>query len=483
MFLFANERTNFFVNHLSINNALINRKRHIRKRETKNKCVSPKFIDEKISCTEHLNILNDYQDELKFLMLNKKNEESTDNFQTLKDSSTRDTDIVICVESNCPETTEKIDDNENYENKKFKKENNDDNSSKVNIINLINLHNSLINKSSTNYKKISNVIDIGSNDSKKPSLYNLKNNNDKISLENIKKTIFSNIDENNLIKDLINKYHHCNLKNNNFEKLVEKINNSLINNNNNLKSKFQNDAFNIKGETLNKNANKNKKDSSTYQQILIEKMNNNNNYESILSLSNDRDYMNSIKYISNKYSTSDDKIENNLIHAMKENKKLIDDFKGKNKENANKYDLNMLKGIIKNKKIRKKVRLNFGFLKKISEKKFYSFLDENYMNNFDSLMNEKEINIFKNSDYSNDYDFFILTYFLLGINYIEKSKLNLNENELFSLVQSFVKINESENIKLDTIKKEKAKKIKFKGIKKEKKRNNIIKINLEEIFG
>ena len=105
------------------------------------------------------------------------------------------------------------------------------------------------------------------------------------------------------------------------------------------------------------------------------------------------------------------------------------------------------------------------------------------MNNFDSLMNEKEINIFKNSDYSNDYDFFILTYFLLGINYIEKSKLNLNENELFSLVQSFVKINESENIKLDTIKKEKAKKIKFKGIKKEKKRNNIIKINLEEIFG
>ena len=193
--------------------------------------------------------------------------------------------------------------------------------------------------------------------------------------------------------------------------------------------------------------------------------------------------MNSIKYISNKYSTSDDKIENNLIHAMKENKNLIDNFKGKNKEIANKYDLNILKEILKNKNIRKKVGLNFGFLKKISEKKFYSFLDKNYMNNFDSLMNEKEINIFKNSDYSNDYDFFILTYFLLGINYIEKSKLNLNENELFSLVQSFVKINESENIKLDTIKKEKAKKIKFKGIKKEKKRNNIIKINLEEIFG
>ena len=63
------------------------------------------------------------------------------------------------------------------------------------------------------------------------------------------------------------------------------------------------------------------------------------------------------KYISNKYSI----IENNLINTKKENKKLIDDFKGKNKENANKNDLNILKEILKNKKIRKNVRLNFGF--------------------------------------------------------------------------------------------------------------------------
>ena len=209
----------------------------------------------------------------------------------------------------------------------------------------------------------------------------------------------------------------------------------------------------------------------------------NNNYKSILSLSNDRDYMSSIKYISNKYSSSVDKMENNLIDALKENKKLIDDFKGKNKENSKDFDLRMLKGILKNKKIRKSVKLNFGFLKEISEKKFYSFLNENYLNNFHSLMDGKENNIYKNLENSSEYNFFLLSYFLLGINYIEKSKLNLNENELFSLVQSFMKNNESEKIKLGIIKKEKTKKIKFKGTKNEKKRNNIIRINLEEIFG
>ena len=49
-------------------------------------------------------------------------------------------------------------------------------------------------------------------------------------------------------------------------------------------------------------------------------------------------------------------MENNLIDALKENKKLIDDFKGKNKENSKDFDLRMLKGILKNKKIRTRAR-------------------------------------------------------------------------------------------------------------------------------
>jgi hypothetical protein len=387
-------------------------------------------------------------------MLNKKSEESIDNSQTLKDASTRDSDIIIYVESNCPETTEKIDDSENSEVKKFKQEIYNDNSSSTNIINLINMHNSLIKKNGRNFQKISKVIGVGTDDLKKTILNNSKNNIDKNSLDKIKKTVISNIDDNSMTKDLINKYHHCHLNHNNMEKLVEKINISLINNENNLKTNIQNDIFNINEEISNTNSNKNKKDSSANQNILIDKIHN-NNYKSILSLSNDRDYMNSIKYISNKYSSSVDKMENNLIDSLKENKKLIDDFKGKNKENSKDFDLSMLKGILKDKKIRKSVKLNFGFLKEISEKKFYSFLNENYLNNSHSLMDEKENNIFKNLENSSKYNFFLLSYFLLGINYIEKSKLNLNENELFSLVQSFVKNNESEKIKLGIIKKKK----------------------------
>ena len=39
------------------------------------KYFNPNNIDEKISSTEHLNILNEYKDEIKGLLLNKKNSE------------------------------------------------------------------------------------------------------------------------------------------------------------------------------------------------------------------------------------------------------------------------------------------------------------------------------------------------------------------------------------------------------------------------
>ena len=104
------------------------------------KCFHPKFIEEKISSTEHLNILNEYQEELKYLSLNKKNTDSPENSQILKDSSTRDTDIVICVESNSPETNEKIDDNDNSEIKKFKLQNYNDDDNKLNMITVFSIN-------------------------------------------------------------------------------------------------------------------------------------------------------------------------------------------------------------------------------------------------------------------------------------------------------------------------------------------------------
>ena len=292
--------------------------------------------------------------------------------------------------------------------------------------------------------------------------------------------INSDLEENGMIKKLINKFYHFDFKQSKVEKLVDKINNILINENN-LYNKFQNSKFNFNGDLNNKNIYKNKRDSNSYPHILIEKMNN-NNYESALSLTNDIDYMNSIKYIFNKFSTNSDKMENSLIKAMEANKKLLEDFKGKNKELADKHDKFILKKILKKKKIRKNVKLNFGFLKNISEKNFYNFLDENYLKIPESLMNEKE-NIFKNINSSDNYNFLLLAYFLLGINYIDKSKLNLAENELFSLIQCFLKINQPEKNGLNKIKKEKSKIMKLKGIKKEKKTNNIIRLNLEELFG
>jgi len=481
MLLNLEGRTNLFVNQSSLNNTFTNKKRYRRNKETSNKYFSPKFIEEKISSTEHLNILNEYQDELKFLSINKKNSESSDNSQISKDSSTRDSDIVICVDSNSQETTEKINDNENFEIKKFKLQNNNSNDNKINIINLYNIHKSLKNKIGTNYKKISNLVDVATNGLKNPNSYNFEKDNDKICFEKIKKIINSNFEENSMIKLLINKFYHFDFSHSNIEKLVEKINN-FLNNENNLINKFQNNTININSKINDKNFSKNKRDTSFYQHILIEKINN-NNYESILSLSNDRDYMNSIKYISNKFSLNSEIKENSLIKAMKMNKKLLEDFEGKNNEIANRYELSTLKDILKNKKIRKKVKFCFRFLKRLSEKNFFKFLDENYLKYSDSLMDEKQNkNFFKNLAKLDHYDFSFFAYFLLGINYIDKSKINLSENELFSLIQIFLQFNKPENNEFGKYKKQRSKIMKLKGIKKEKKNNNIIRINLEEIF-
>ena len=116
-------------------------------------------------------------EEYKYISLNQKNSESIDNTQSLKDSSTRDSDIVICVESKSPET-EKNDDFENYDLKKFKLQNNHNNENKVNIFNLLNLNNSIVNKNFSNNTKISNLVDVAGNESKKNNSYDFKSEKD-----------------------------------------------------------------------------------------------------------------------------------------------------------------------------------------------------------------------------------------------------------------------------------------------------------------
>lgn len=204
MLLNIHEPTSLYVNQLSLNYTFNNRKAYTRKKKTPFKYPSPIIMDERISITEHLNILNEYQDELKYISLNQKNSESIDNTQSLKDSSTRDSDIVICVESKSPET-EKNDDFENYDLKKFKLQNNHNNENKVNIFNLLNLNNSIVNKNFSNNTKISNLVDVAGNESKKNNSYDCKSEKDIITFDNIKK-IFKEKDQDN---GNIKKYIRC----------------------------------------------------------------------------------------------------------------------------------------------------------------------------------------------------------------------------------------------------------------------------------
>jgi hypothetical protein len=404
----------------------------------------------------------------------------------MKDSSTRDTDIIICVESYSP-NQEKSEESDNNELKKYKFQNDKNSDNKGTIFNLLNIKNSLINKINPNFQKVSNLIDISSNESKKGESYNYikDKDKDKISFENIKKSLNSDDNESLIIKNLINKFYHFNFNSSSITKLLEKLNNFLINKNS-AENKFQNNIIKIEinNEGNDKINSRGKKDSS-YSNSLIEKMNNFNNYKSALSLSTDQNYFNSIKYISNKIISHGDIIENNLMKALQESNKLIKEFQTKKKEIAEKHDLYILNEILKNKQIRKKVKSNFEFLRGISEKKFYEFLNENNeLDKSDLLINKKRKNINMSLllDKNEKYAFFIFVYFLLGINYIEKSNLNLSESELLSLIPYFIQDNNLNKRKYRTFKKMKSKTIKFKSIEEPKKGNNIIRLNLEEIF-
>lgn len=321
MMLDLGGRTNLFVNQSSLNYTFKNRKRPYRKRDIPKTIFHQNNVDEIISNTEHFNILKEYQEELKFLSLDKKNLESSDNSQTLKDSSTRDSDIVICVESNFPESEEKYEENEHFEIKKVKLQNNNH----ENIFNLLNLHNSIINKNHLNYNKITSLIESTKNESKKCNSDIFQNENNKFNFEGLKGIIE---EENNSMKHMINKFYNFNINHSNVTKLVEKINNCLINKNNE-ESKLQNGNF--KDQTIINN-NKNKKDINFYSNLLIEKTN--NDFKSCLSMTNDKNYFDSMINIANKISLNGDKIDNNLKKSIAKNKNILTEFNGKKKKSA-----------------------------------------------------------------------------------------------------------------------------------------------------
>ena len=439
------------------------------KRRQKKSIEFPKFniIDEKISLTEHSNILNEYQEELKFLALKRKNPDSLENSQIFKEVSTRDSDIIICVDNNIED--------QNSEEKEFKSKNlNIKNENNIDIFNLINLNNSLFNKIGSNFKKVSNFVEMSKIDKQKNNFIQ------ETGKSNFKKVTNNKVSKNSLLNYLINRFYHSNFAHGNLEKLIEKINNIIINNNNEKINCLEN-SFN--SDFNNENNFIHKKDKFSYLNLLNENLN--KNYISSLSLTSNNDFIKTIIYISNKCSIKGETIENNLTKLLEQSHELLNKLKNKNHNEAENFDLNLMKNVIYNKEIRKRLKLNFRFLKYLNKNVFSKFLiDENNLENkFGSLINNKKDEheyskkFFKKLGKPGYFNCFILLYFLLGAIYINNSNITLSENELFSLIPYFMLLKKKKSNKLNKRKKMKLKKVSNNVLKN----NNIIRINLEDI--
>ena len=249
MFLNEDEQSKLSINKTS----LYNKKR---KKISKNiyffkyNCLSKDYKNvDRISLTEHSNILNEYQEELKFLSMKRKKfipnifKENTNN---------NNSNVIICANNKNPD---KI----NYKNNKIISEYNinnkkkDKNYKKCNVIKMsqiYNLYHYLFIKSGLDCLKPSRFVDYLSNDItvNKSNTNSSYRDNHKITFENIKKNIL-NLDnkdpENILIQKLVNEYYHCDFKNSIIEKLLKKVNKLIINQDNNNIEFKNNDNFSI----------------------------------------------------------------------------------------------------------------------------------------------------------------------------------------------------------------------------------------------
>ena len=417
--------------------------------------------DDKISLTEHNNILNEYEEELKFLNLKRKNSENCEKEQK-KNSNT-----IICSNNN----------NNNKKEKKLcnKKEYiNNNKNEKIKISQLYNLYHYLFIKSGLDCASPSRFVDYLSNELNDVNENSSKNG--KINFENIKK-ILLNLDkedlENSLIDKLIKEYFHCTFKNSFFEKVIKKINNKIIDQNNN-----DNNSINIRNNKFDKNT-KSKKDKYNYSNLLVEKINN-NHYKSSLSMSNDSELFKSIIYMNNKHLINNNNItENNIIKSLETFKNKLNSFKEENKENVNKNDKEYLKNLFYSKKLRKYINKKLlGFNQCFKNNNILKILDNNNFNQIIKLLidNKKEnkkmtekINELKINQNINDNDinnFILILVFIAGITTVNSNPKQLSKSDLSILTPIFQYFDKLSNIKLIKKKKIKIKKINNKNTNK-----------------
>ena len=436
----------------------INRKKNKTNHKNKRKRKGPKYSnyipkatlfsninnkEEKISLTEHTNILNEYQEELNFLGIKRKNSNNLlniDNNEEIPNNNTNTNSKSNLISNDEP--------------------NKEDNS--IKILDLYKLYHNLFIKSGIEGSRPSNFIYYLLNDINDSLLSNKSSS--KINFGDIKKLILklpSEEPENSLINILINEYFHSDFSGNSMEKIITKINNSLIDqdknkiflknsndiDNNNNKIYYINDDDDKNDiDTIDKSS-KTKKDKLKYANIFNEKMNK-NNYLSCLSLTNDLEYFKSFLFVYNKYLKESNLIDKNLENSLETNKQLLKSFNEENKEIANEVDKAYLNNILKNKKLRKYISKKLIHFQKCNKNKILNILDKynfNYIgkllidNKIENLNKLKTFNNLNNHNFDKTdiSNFLILILIFIGITLINNSSNISPKNDLTLLFPFF----------------------------------------------
>ena len=392
--------------------------------------------------TEHTNILKEYQEELNFLGIKRKNSNNLlniDNNEEIPNNNTNTNSKSNLISNDEP--------------------NKEDNS--IKILDLYKLYHNLFIKSGIEGSRPSNFIYYLLNDINDSLLSNKSSS--KINFGDIKKLILklpSEEPENSLINILINEYFHSDFSGNSMEKIITKINNSLIdqdknkiflkNSNdidNNNKIYYINDDDDKNDiDTIDKSS-KTKKDKLKYANIFNEKMNK-NNYLSCLSLTNDLEYFKSFLFVYNKYLKESNLIDKNLENSLETNKQLLKSFNEENKEIANEVDKAYLNNILKNKKLRKYISKKLIHFQKCNKNKILNILDKynfNYIgkllidNKIENLNKLKTFNNLNNHNFDKTdiSNFLILILIFIGITLINNSSNISPKNDLTLLFPFF----------------------------------------------
>ena len=453
--------------------------------------------EDRVSLTEHSNILSEYQEELKFLTMKRKNIIPN----TIKDNQNNNSNVIICVKNQKSDKKRDKNDNKISKEQKNKKNKNNKNEDVIKISQLYNLYHYLFIKSGLDCTKPSRFVDYLSNEIS-VNTYKDKQNFYKISFEDIKQNIL-NLDnkdpENVLIKNIVNEYYHCNFKNSIIEKIIKKINKYLINQDNN-NIELKNNELNIMNDTKSMSINdicdkssKIKKEKISHSNLLVEKLNN-NNYQSYLSLTNDSNYLKCIIYISNKYLINNNKnyiTDKNILKSLEDNKKLIKSFKEENKEQSNKSDKKYLNELLSNKNLKRYIKNKLICTKQCFNNQILKKLDKDNFNKVINILINYKIEEKKNREIFNDLQlsektynneislFLILLCLIFNLINANKYPNDLAKNDL-NILNQIIKYFKQNDIISDS-KIHLKKKLNIKKIKREKKEknNNKIRIKIE----